>query len=100
VSWKHFVDCLELITYILSFFENVARLAGFEPTTPWFVAKYSIQLSYSRVISVLYSLFKIKASFFIKPHKTKGYLAAGFTSIHLRDIRLLLLYLFQNQSKK
>ena len=27
---------------------NVARLAGFEPTTPWFVAKYSIQLSYSR----------------------------------------------------
>ena len=24
------------------------RLAGFEPTTPWFVAKYSIQLSYSR----------------------------------------------------
>ena len=28
---------------------NVARLAGFEPTTPWFVAKYSIQLSYSRM---------------------------------------------------
>src|SRR5690606_10386761 len=27
---------------------NLARLAGFEPTTPWFVAKYSIQLSYSR----------------------------------------------------
>jgi hypothetical protein len=26
----------------------VVRLAGFEPTTPWFVAKYSIQLSYSR----------------------------------------------------
>ncbi len=25
-----------------------ARLAGIEPTTPWFVAKYSIQLSYSR----------------------------------------------------
>ena len=24
------------------------RLAGIEPTTPWFVAKYSIQLSYSR----------------------------------------------------
>ncbi len=29
-------------------FLSVARLAGFEPTTPWFVAKYSIQLSYSR----------------------------------------------------
>ena len=28
--------------------QKVARLAGFEPTTPWFVAKYSIQLSYSR----------------------------------------------------
>ena len=27
---------------------QLARLAGFEPTTPWFVAKYSIQLSYSR----------------------------------------------------
>src|SRR5688572_30199510 len=27
---------------------NLVRLAGFEPTTPWFVAKYSIQLSYSR----------------------------------------------------
>ena len=27
---------------------HLARLAGFEPTTPWFVAKYSIQLSYSR----------------------------------------------------
>ena len=27
---------------------NMARLARFELTTPWFVAKYSIQLSYSR----------------------------------------------------
>jgi transcription elongation factor GreB len=29
----------------------MVRLAGIEPTTPWFVAKYSIQLSYSRVAS-------------------------------------------------
>jgi hypothetical protein len=27
----------------------LARPAGFEPTTPWFVAKYSIQLSYGRI---------------------------------------------------
>jgi hypothetical protein len=30
------------------FFIMLVRLAGIEPTTPWFVAKYSIQLSYSR----------------------------------------------------
>ena len=29
---------------------NLVRPAGFEPTTPWFVAKYSIQLSYGRII--------------------------------------------------
>lgn len=28
----------------------VVRVAGFEPTTPWFVAKYSIQLSYTRTV--------------------------------------------------
>jgi transcription elongation factor GreB len=33
----------------------MARLAGFEPTTPWFVAKYSIQLSYSRTQKRKYS---------------------------------------------
>ena len=29
----------------------LVRLAGIEPTTPWFVAKYSIQLSYSRILA-------------------------------------------------
>ena len=33
---------------LLIFKEKLVRLAGIEPTTPWFVAKYSIQLSYSR----------------------------------------------------
>ena len=27
---------------------EVARPEGFEPPTPWFVAKYSIQMSYGR----------------------------------------------------
>ncbi len=27
----------------------MARLGGFEPPTAWFVARYSIQLSYSRL---------------------------------------------------
>ena len=31
----------------------MARLAGFEPTTPWFVAKYSIQLSYRREARII-----------------------------------------------
>ena len=33
---------------LLTLFIFLVRLAGIEPTTPWFVAKYSIQLSYSR----------------------------------------------------
>ncbi len=33
--------------------KKLVRLAGIEPTTPWFVAKYSIQLSYSRPMHVL-----------------------------------------------
>jgi hypothetical protein len=33
----------------------MVRLAGFEPTTPWFVAKYSIHLSYSRTRDKEYS---------------------------------------------
>ena len=31
----------------------MARPAGFEPTTPWFVAKYSIQLSYGRIRKII-----------------------------------------------
>ena len=33
---------------LTAFLVHLVRLAGIEPTTPWFVAKYSIQLSYSR----------------------------------------------------
>ena len=31
----------------------MARVEGFEPPTAWFVARYSIQLSYTRVNSLL-----------------------------------------------
>jgi hypothetical protein len=31
-------------------FFNVARSRGFEPLTAWFVARYSIQLSYERAV--------------------------------------------------
>ena len=32
---------------------KMARLAGFEPATAWFVARYSIQLSYKRAVHQL-----------------------------------------------
>ena len=34
----------------------LVRLKGFEPPTFWFVAKHSIQLSYSRIFEVFCSL--------------------------------------------
>ena len=51
---------------------RMVRLAGIEPTTPWFVAKYSIQLSYSRQASN-YSAFNypdninLHQHFFVHP---------------------------------
>ncbi len=32
-------------------FPDMARSGGFEPPTAWFVARYSIQLSYERIMS-------------------------------------------------
>ena len=33
----------------MAFFICMVRLEGFEPPTLWFVARYSIQLSYKRI---------------------------------------------------
>ena len=41
-----------LFSYENSGLEWLVRMAGFEPTTLWFVARYSIQLSYIRVKTV------------------------------------------------
>ena len=38
----------DLVSFDAKSLIHMVRLAGIEPTTPWFVAKYSIQLSYSR----------------------------------------------------
>jgi hypothetical protein len=38
----------------------LVRLAGIEPTTPWFVAKYSIQLSYSREACIVAALLHFR----------------------------------------
>ena len=39
----------DLVSFDAKSLIHMVRLAGIEPTTPWFVAKYSIQLSYSRL---------------------------------------------------
>ena len=38
-------------------FDFVARPERFERPTPWFVAKYSIQLSYGRAVKLFYYKF-------------------------------------------
>ena len=50
-----FVKCISQsktpLILLLTVLTIMVRLAGIEPTTPWFVAKYSIQLSYSREVA-------------------------------------------------
>ena len=36
----------------------MVRLRGFEPLTAWFVARYSIQLSYERAVCELHHVLK------------------------------------------
>ena len=43
-------DPIKKATLWVAFFVELARLARFERATAWFVARYSIQLSYGRLI--------------------------------------------------
>jgi hypothetical protein len=54
----------------LAFRKTLVRLAGIEPTTPWFVAKYSIQLSYSRPMARIIAMFRHLAKSKIDCFKT------------------------------
>ena len=44
----------------------LVRRVGFEPATPWFVARYSIQLSYRRARTLLCGISIIVSSIFSK----------------------------------
>ena len=46
---RHKKTCIEQASKLLLCFGILARLARFERATAWFVARYSIQLSYRRV---------------------------------------------------
>jgi hypothetical protein len=48
MAQKHFLRSISEPSVL-----KLVRLAGIEPTTPWFVAKYSIQLSYSREAMII-----------------------------------------------
>jgi hypothetical protein len=47
-AYKRRTEIKESYSMLRIALDILVRLAGIEPTTPWFVAKYSIQLSYSR----------------------------------------------------
>ena len=55
----------------------MARPERFELPTPWFVARYSIQLSYGRIIFYISTLFLPKSLFLqcfaLPPAAPKGY---------------------------
>ncbi len=73
----------------------MARWEGFEPPTSWFVARYSIQLSYQRVEAANYGEapqsrqhLKGKFSRFFSPFKLIGQLLNGHKKA--RDYRALI----------
>ena len=54
--------CLNLVISPTLWGSNMARPEGFEPPTAWFVARYSIQLSYERVKGVNTNKFLINCN--------------------------------------
>ncbi len=50
----------ELLARRVKSFLKVARSGGFEPPTAWFVARYSIQLSYERANCFLFDCHTLK----------------------------------------
>jgi hypothetical protein len=45
---------------------NMVRSEGLEPPTPWFEAKYSIQLSYERIFGTRF--LEVETSLFVETH--------------------------------
>lgn len=56
----------------------MARSGGFEPPTAWFVARYSIQLSYERVVGANYSELALSRQLFFKKNILKNPQLTGF----------------------
>ena len=67
--------------------KKLVRLAGIEPTTPWFVAKYSIQLSYIRPRPALYAGFAIWQSLVVDAAARAGHEVVGMCAfLHVESL--------------
>ena len=63
----------------------MVRLAGIEPTTPWFVAKYSIQLSYSREAADSNTVLHSPASAWVTQTATWGVCAVPINRVNTME---------------
>ena len=67
----------------------MARMEGFEPPTAWFVARYSIQLSYMRVSGVIDSQQDYLSKFFVPAIQTTSSQATLPHRIEVREINAI-----------